>query len=369
MRRRSRGLRVGFDGRLAMGSTRGMGRFLRNLIAGREQELIGLCAPGESDADFRLEAGGFQLYPLWEQFSLPALARKLNLQVLICPYNTAPLRLPAGIRLVLVVHDLIFLDGQGGGSREVSLYQRLGRMYRRAVVPRVIERADEIIAVSEYTADRIQEHFQIRPGRVRVIPNTLSVDWYEAPAPVTSREPYVLCVSGEAPHKNLAAGIEAFAECNQPGRPGCHGLKVVGVSPQFHGYYQELARQLGIGGLVELLPRVSDAALMRLYREAALFLFPSISEGFGIPALEAMASGTPVVASQSTSLPEVCGSAALYFNPRSVEDMASALHSAMTDPSLRQEMSRLGLEQARKYHPALVAGPIQAFWRDLNEEQ
>ncbi|MGC4055475.1 MAG: glycosyltransferase family 1 protein [Paludibaculum sp.] len=346
-----------------------MGRFLRNLIAGREKELIGLCAPGETDEDFRLEAGGFQMYPLWEQISLPALARKLNLQVLICPYNTAPLKLPAGIRLVLVVHDLIFLEAQERGAQGVSLYQRAGRMYRRAVVPRVIERADEIIAVSEHTADRIHERFRIRPGRVRVIPNTLSVEWYDVPAPIARREPYVLVVGGEASHKNLAAGIEAFARCNQPGRPGCHGLKVAGVSEQFHGHYQELARQLGIGGLVEMLPRVSDAALMRLYREASVFLFPSLSEGFGIPALEAMASGTPVVASQRTSLPEVCGSAALYFDPRSVEDMASALHSALTDATLRQEMSRLGLEQARKYHPALVAGPIQAFWRDLNEEQ
>jgi glycosyltransferase involved in cell wall biosynthesis len=362
-------LRIGFDGRLAMGSTRGMGRFLRNLIAGREKELIGLCAPGESDATFQLEAGGFQMYPLWEQFSLPALARKLELQILICPFNTAPLRMPAGIRLVLVVHDLIFLEGPEGGAQDVSLFQRAGRLYRRAVVPRVIERADEIIAVSEYTADSIQERFRIRPGRVRVIPNTLGVEWYDTPGSTAGREPYVLCVSGEAPHKNLAAGIQAFAHCNQPGRPGCHGLKVVGVSEQFHGHYQELARQLGVGGLVELLPRVSDAVLKRLYREAAVFLFPSISEGFGIPALEAMASGTPVVASQNTSLPEVCGSAALYFNPRSVEDMASALHSALTDPSLRQEMSRLGLEQALKYHPALVAGPIQEFWRDLNEEQ
>lgn len=106
-----------------MGSTRGMGRFLRNLIAGREKELIGLCAPGESDATFQLEAGGFQMYPLWEQFSLPALARKLELQVLICPFNTAPLRMPAGIRLVLVVHDLIFLEGPEGGAQDVSLYQ------------------------------------------------------------------------------------------------------------------------------------------------------------------------------------------------------------------------------------------------------
>ncbi|QOY85429.1 glycosyltransferase family 4 protein [Paludibaculum fermentans] len=362
-------MRIGFDGRLAMGSTRGMGRFLRTLIAGREKELIGLCAPGESDADFRLEAGGFQMYPLWEQFSLPALARKLDLQVLICPFNTAPLRLPAGLRLVLVVHDLIFLEDQERGAQDGSLYQRAGRLYRRTVVPRVIERADQIIAVSEHTAQSIQERFRIRPGRIRVIPNTLSTDWYEAPGSAAAREPYVLCVSGEAPHKNLADGIRAFARCNEIGRPGCHALKVVGVSEPFHGHYQELARQLGIGGLVEMLPRVGDEALRQLYREAAVFLFPSLSEGFGIPVLEAMASGTPVVTSQCTSLPEVCGSAALYFNPRSVEDMASALGSALTDPSLRKEMSRLGLEQARKYHPALVAGPIQEFWRDLNEEQ
>ncbi|MGJ5813779.1 glycosyltransferase family 4 protein [Paludibaculum fermentans] len=361
-------MRIGFDGRLAMGQARGMGRFLRSLIAGREQELIGLCAPGERDEQFRLEAGGFQAYPLWEQFSLPALTRKLGLDVLICPFNTAPLRLPAGVRLVLVVHDLIFLDEAADGGQAVSWYQRAGRLYRRAVVPRVIERADHIIAVSEHTEQSIRERFEIRPGRIRVIPNTLSADWYESPGATAQRRPYVLTVSGEAPHKNLAAGLQAFARCNQPGRPGCHELKVAGVSPRHHARFQELARHFGIGGLVEFLPRVEEAELMRLYREASVFLFPSLSEGFGIPVLEAMASGTPVVTSQCTSLPEVCGSAAMYFNPRSVEDMAGALHSALTDEALRQEMSRLGLEQARKYHPALVAGPIQAFWGDLNEE-
>ncbi len=346
-----------------------MGRFLRNLIAGREQDLIGLCAPGESDPGFRLVAGGFQAYPLWEQFSLPALARQLDLQVLICPFNTAPLRLARSTRLVVVVHDLIFLERRWRAGPGGSWYQRAGRLYRRLVVPRIIERADRIIAVSDHTARCIRERFAVPPERIRVIPNTLSTDWYQADGPTPERKPYVLCVSGEAPHKNLTAGLQAFARCSRPERIECHDLKVVGVSERFHAHYQEVARHLGIGEQVEFLPQTSDTNLMRLYREASVFFLPSLAEGFGIPALEAMASGTPVVVSQTTSLPEVCGTAALYCDPHSVQDMAAALGSALSDRILRQEMSRLGLEQALKYHPAIVAGPIQAFWRDLHEEQ
>ena len=102
--------RIGYDARLALGNYRGMGRFLRLLIAGREAELIGLCAAGDVDPTLQLLAAGPQFYPIWEQAWLPWLALRERLQILICPYNTAPLLLPRRVKLVLVVHDLIFLD-------------------------------------------------------------------------------------------------------------------------------------------------------------------------------------------------------------------------------------------------------------------
>lgn len=352
--------RIAYDARFSLGEYRGMGHYLRTLIAGREQELLGLCATGEWDPKLRLVADGYGPYPLWEQISIPRLLRRHRPDVFLAPYNTAPVALPGGTRLVLVVHDLIFLDPLPASR---SALQNGGRMYRRLVTPRAAGRADLILTVSQFTAGQLAGRFGVDPQRIRVIPVSLAGDWYER-GPRAPQD-YVLMVSGEAPSKNLSRGLRAFALLHQRKQHRKLRLKIAGVKARFQKGFCAEAERLGIAMAVEFLPFLGEEEMKRLYRNAALFFMPSLAEGFGIPVLEAMASGAPVVCSNATSLPEVGGDAALYFDPLSEEHMCAILHQTLGDSVLRERMAERGSIQARRFHPEVVRGQIQEFWREL----
>lgn len=356
----SSGGRIAYDARFSLGEYRGMGHYLRTLIAGREQELMGLCATGEADPKLRLVADGFRPYPLWEQISIPRLLRRYRPDVFLAPYNTAPVAMPAGTALVLVIHDLIFMHPLPVSR---SAFQNGGRMYRRLVVPRAVRRADLILTVSQFTARQLGGRFGVDLRRIRVIPVSLAEDWYET----GPREPqdYVLMVSGEAPSKNLSRGLRAFARLHERRQHRNLRLKIAGVKASFHEGFRAEAERLGIAKLVEFLPFLREEDVKRLYRNAALFFMPSLAEGFGIPVLEAMASGVPVVCSNATSLPEVGGDAALYFDPLSEEHMCAILHQTLDDSVLRERMAERGLIQARRFHPEVVRSQIQEFWQEL----
>lgn len=363
---RNGGRRVAYDARLSIGQYRGMGRFLRQLIAGREEEFLGLCATGESDSSLKLVSRGFKPYPIWEQLSIPRLVKQLGIDVFLAPYNTAPLNLPKHVRLVIAVHDLIFLDPM---PKSRSSYQNLGRMYRQLVVPRAIARANAIVTVSDYTAGQLVSRFALSRDRIRVIPNTIDKEWFFETA--VSREPspkYILVVAGEAPSKNLNRAIAAFGRFRDHYKKEIVRLKIAGVKPKFHEGFAQYARKLGVAEYIDFIGYVSDVEMRKLYLEAELFLMPSLSEGFGIPVLEAMASGVPAVISSATSLPEIGGAAARYFDPTSVDDMAGAILEVASNASLRHEMSRQGILQARKFHPDGVRENIKEFWAQLLQE-
>ena len=359
----SRSLRIAYDARLAIGEYRGMGRFLRQLIAGRERDFIGLCADGEQDRSLALIASGSRPYPLWEQISLPSVLRKQKVDVFLAPYNTAPLHLPANLKLVLVVHDLIFMEKL---PLSRSLYQNSGRLYRKLVVPTAVRHADRLVTVSHFTARELVSQFGIRQERIRVIHNSISEVWFNEQSIVVPAERYVLMVAGEAPSKNLARAIRAFAQCRDLEKDLGLRLKVVGVKSAFHHVFQNVAQECGAAGQIDFLGYIPDSELRSLYRNAALFVMPSLSEGFGIPVLEAMASGVPVAASGRTSLPEIGGDAALYFDPELIEQMANIMHEILSTPSLRDRMSESGRAQARKFHPSRIRLDIDAFWSELD---
>lgn len=354
--------RVGFDARFSLGNYRGMGYFVRNLIAGHELEFIALCAYGEDDSGLNVVAAGFRLFPLWEQISLPRLSASLGLDYLVAPYNTGPILLSRRTRLVLVVHDLIYLEPSSRFGTSLSGYQTFGRLYRRLVVPHVIKKAHRLIAVSEFTRDQITQRFGISRDCITVIPNTIEADWYRPNTNIPARNGYLLCSSGEAPHKNLHGALRAFSLYLKKSKDYSRTLKVVGVKPRFHAVFKRVAEGLGVSGAVEFLPYLHRHDLQGIVRKADLFFFPSFVEGFGIPLLEALACRVPVVTSGVGSLPEIAGKGAYFFDPTSVEEMADALQRVINDPELRARLTEEGYASALRFHPDNVGPLIKRFW-------
>jgi glycosyltransferase involved in cell wall biosynthesis len=352
---------VAFDARLAIGKYRGMGRFVRRMVQGYEERFIAFTGPGETDPGLNVISGGVAPYPFWEQISLPQLSRKHCVDYLFCPYNTAPLFLHKNIRLILAVHDFIYMQPTSKLPFSSSVYQNVGRFYRRAVVPNVLKQARFILTVSQVTRRQILDHCPNVQHRIVVIPNTIADSWFVNGRVVAPSQSLILCPSGEAPSKNLNKAIAAFARYVHFQSRTEIRMLVTGVKPAYHDSFQATARRLGVGSQVEFAGYLPEKELQLLYRQASLCFVASSHEGFGIPVLEAMASGTPVVLSDIPSFREVAGQAGLYFNEESVEDMSEKLR-VIDDEKFLSTMRMKVLSEAQRFSPQIVDAKIRDFW-------
>ncbi len=343
-------MKVGVDA-FAMGSEgRGMGRFALQLTSTLREEAV-LLKP---------DPGRRPAFPLWEQLHLIGKARRAEVDCLLCPYNTAPLLPFSSIPKIVVVHDLIFMDREMSSS--VSRTQNIGRRYRQAVAPIAAKHALQVVTVSDYSRRLLCERLSLNEKKVSVIPNWIGESWFSTICkPARSR--YLLTVSGEAPSKNLVGLLRGFALYRRDG--GDATLKVVGVKPAWHQHFSGLAQEHGIRDVVEFLPFVTDESLRELYSQAASYVCASLVEGFGIPLLEAMASGVPLSSSFTTSLPEVAGEAACYFHPLDCEQMAESLAEALSGSSASRARVVKGRERAWTFRRAAVEPLIRAFWQSM----
>ncbi|TXI85668.1 MAG: glycosyltransferase family 1 protein [Cupriavidus sp.] len=357
------------DARLLAGHPRGMGQYGRALLRPvASQALHLLPATHAGPASGPVLRAGHAFEPWWEQCVLPSLVRRAGVDALLCPANTAPVLLSRKTRLILVVHDLIYMEPLSTLPLSRSAYQNMGRLYRRLVVPRAIRAAHRIVVVSAFTGGQLQQRFGVAPERITLIPNSVDEAWFaDAPVPEAERGAYLLAVAGEAPSKNLPGLLQAFARLVRHGDGMADvSLRVAGVKPDFHAAYLAQARRLSLQGRVVFEGPVPTEELRRLYRHARGFVMPSLFEGFGIPLLEAMASGTPVACSATTSMPEVAGGCAWLFDPRDPNDMAKALLAMLQDTDARVRYVREGLMQARRYGRAIVNESIERFWNSVH---
>jgi glycosyltransferase involved in cell wall biosynthesis len=254
---------------------------------------------------------------LWEQLALPLRRR----DVLLCPANLAPL---AARDTLLVVHDVAPLREPGWYS---SAYVR----WQRTILPRIARRARRVVTPSAFSRDEVIELLGVPAGRVRVVPGGVDERFSPAADPDPARaalglgleqRPYVLTVASRTARKNLAV-LDLAAR-----RLAARGVDLVaagGDRPQF--------RDGGAVAGLRALGHVDDALLPGLYAGAAAFVLPSLYEGFGLTALEALAAGVPVVAADRGALPEVCGAAAQLVDPADAEAIATALERALDDPA------------------------------------
>jgi glycosyltransferase involved in cell wall biosynthesis len=279
---------------------------------------------------------------IWEQVCLPAAARG---RVLWSPNNTGPL---ATYRQVCTIHDLIPLDNPEWFSPRFSAWCKW-------LMPKLVHQVAHIIAVSEFTKQRIVDRFCVRPGKVTVVPNGIDKRF----SPRSSEEivrsraelgipegKYLLFVGSLEPRKNIGGLLQAWRHA--AGKLSADTwLVVAGAKGRKQVFADAVPGTLP--ERVHLTGYVSEENLPALYSGALALVYPSLYEGFGLPPLEAMACGAPVVTSNTTSLPEVTGDAAILVAPTDPEQMGAAMVRIAGDPGLRGEMSLRGLAKASGY--------------------
>jgi glycosyltransferase involved in cell wall biosynthesis len=352
-------IKVGYDAHalLTRGGGTGKGLQLRNLLGPFMGRFVGFASNRPNCSGYPLVQEGIANYKLWQQVSLPLSLLRHEIDLFLAPYNTAPLLLPPRVGLVLVLHDTIHAKG----FRKSNLRGRFADFYLRRQIPLSVARSRVVLTVSEHARSEILHSFP--RADVRVIPCSINAGWF-CPASNGDRKGYLMTVTSSAPHKNALGALEGYSIYAHRARSNAKPFKIVGLSKEVEVYRAKTAA-LGIAHLVSFMPFVEETELKDLYRGADALLLPSFAEGFGIPILEAMATGTPVIAARAGSLPEVCGEAGFYFDPRSAGDIADALETVLTDKRLREEMARKGLTQADVYRPDAVGKQVTAFWKEF----
>jgi glycosyltransferase involved in cell wall biosynthesis len=291
---------------------------------------------------------------LWEQFVFPRVCRRHGCRIAHHPIGTSPVW-KNGARSVVTLHDLNFLRHPEWFSWSIRA------VFALTVVPG-LRRADRVVAISDYVRDDLLRTLGLDPARLRRIYNGVRPLPASATAP-NSDAAYLLCVGSLQPHKNLARLIAAWrlVKAEFPGLE----LRVVGRPQPRFARDAALPELLATPG-VKVLGYLDESALADAYRGAALFCYPSLDEGFGLPLLEAMSLGTPVLTSNVSCLPEIAGGNAIFVDPLSEESLAAGIREALRMPeNARTERIARAREWAARFTWETAAREYLALYEEL----
>ncbi len=291
-------------------------------------------------------------YASWEQVKLPKALKRYGIDFLHATCNTAPIA--SSVPLILTLHDIIYLENLNFRG---SAYQNFGNIYRRFVVPKVVERSNMIITVSEFEKKVIMDRLNVSEDRMKVIPNAVSEKYLRIASEAEKDsfrqqhqlpDAFLMFLGNKAPKKNTRNVILAYlAYCSATNDP----LPLVVLD------YQKVL-------LEALLYRLDKHSMIRhfifpgyihsddmplMYQCATAFLYPSLRESFGLPILESMAGGTPVITSSTSSMPEVAGDAAVLVDPFNTKSIAEGIGSLVSDMELMAKLRQKGFERVKLY--------------------
>ncbi|HEX9028931.1 MAG TPA: glycosyltransferase family 1 protein, partial [Anaerolineales bacterium] len=362
------------DARAATPHFPGIGRYVNNLLADlpgllrSDEQLVCLYENSQSfpQPTSQLTSQPPSLAPLPSPFSLsqqwrvPHRLHQLRASLYHSPYYLMPYR--PGVPTVLTVYDLIPVLFPGMVS------PRAARLFRLTTAL-ALRAADRVIAISESARQDYIRAFHLPPEKILAIPLATGSSFYpraeEEIAVMRQRydllNPYALYVGINKPHKNLERLVEAWAQLPKD----FPTLVISGVWDPKYPEAKAAVERLGLEKQVRLMGPVEEASLPALYSGADLFVFPSLYEGFGLPVLEALACGAPVACARTSSLPEVAGEAALYFDPLDVGEIARAVLRIYEDAELRRQLRQRGLDQAKKFSWPRTAHETCQVYRSL----
>ena len=297
-------------------------------------------------------------YPTWEQIALPKAAKKYSCDILHCTSNTAPFFLD--IPLITILHDIIYLESSYLKilKSSASPYQKFGNIYRKLVVPRVVKKSKKIITVSHFEKNRIGEFFGIKgDDKLDAIYNGVSEHF----RPITNKDElkrvkdaynlpdkYFFFLGNTDPKKNTKRTLKAFSDfLKQTGSR--HKLVMLDYDKT---ELNKLLVEINDTNLIKhiiLTGYVINTDLPAIYSQCDVFLYPSLRESFGIPMLEAMCCNVPVIASNTSSMPEVAGDAAHLINPYQSEEITKAIIKVLEDDAYRKLLCDKGLKRSKQF--------------------
>ena len=339
----------------------GIGTYIRNILMelsrlDRTTEYVVLCRPDDVVAgdvlgqNFRMVPEAAPTYSVSEQFRVPLSLARERVRLVHEPHYVLPPLLRC--RSVVTIHDCIHL------MFPQYLPSKLAHVYAKGSMWAAARKANRILTVSEASKRDILRFFNVAPEKVVVIYNAID-ERFLTPADAERMDlvkqryqlddPFVLYVGNIKPHKNIERLIDAFGRARSR---GCEeGMKLVIIGDEISKYpgLRQTVHRHKLDKHVRFFGFQPTETLAAFYRLARAFVFPSLYEGFGLPPLEAMACGTPVVTSNVSSLPEIAGGAALLVDPYSVEDIAEGIRRAVSDDALRADLVTRGLDRARSF--------------------
>ena len=309
-------------------------------------------------------------YPLWEQFALPRAAKQVGVDILHCTSNTAPIF--CSIPLVLTLHDIIFLESRDKQNR--SLYQNMGWLYRRLVVPRILNKCERIITVSDFERNNIIKKLDIPERRIKMIYNGYN-EWFrplsdeqEVYKKYMPEKGFLFFLGNTDPKKNTERTLVAYSkylERSEVKRP----LLMADLDQEYlngiisRNHIENIREKIFMPGYIQ------NKDLPYIYNSAFAFLYTSLRESFGIPLLEAMACGTPVVTSNTSSMPEIGGINAILVNPERADEIADMLIKLEQDATFYQQQKEWGLARATLFSWRFTAEQLLELYMEVKGEK
>ena len=319
--------------------------------------------------------GGF--YPMWEQIALPKAAKAAGCQLLHCTSNTAPVR--CEIPLVITLHDIIYLESSYKRilSGSATPYQKFGNIYRKLVVPRLVNKTRKNITVSHSEKNRIDKFFGLKGDKqINVVYNGVGEHF----KPITDRleldqakeryklpDNFFFFLGNTDPKKNVKGTLKAFSEFLKQSDLDYYLVIADYEQNQLQKFCDEIGDK-SLANNIILTGYIPNASLPAVYSQCKVFLYTSLRESFGIPMLEAMKCGVPVITSNTESMPEIAGDAACLINPFKSEEIMEAMIKLVTNQQLRTELISKGFVRASQFSWELTAQRVLDIYRQMGAD-
>lgn len=321
----------------------------------KQNEYFILVSPGEDvclqeSANVHIVIVNYPSYPLWEQIGLPLALKKIKPDLLHCTSNTAPLW--CDIPLILTLHDIIFLENKQG--RNQSVYQNLGRCYRRIIVPAILKKCRMIITVSNFECRHICNSLHLEKEKLKAIYNGYSghfrpvIDPYKITKKYIGHPRYIFFLGNTDPKKNTSGVLKAYSLYLSRSKNPLPML-IADLKEETIDKYLKDNNIMDIKSMLYSPGYIPNTELPAIYSGAAAFIYASLRESFGIPILEAMACGTPVITSNTSAMPEIAGQNGILIDPILTTSITDALLKLEEDTAFYQGQREYGLKRVQLF--------------------